>query len=455
MSRVQTINPATEEIIGSYEPISEAQVERGLEAAESAFQQWRKMPLDARLDCLNEFAESMRAARITMAEMITREMGKTLKESLSEVDKCILSCKTLGEQFPKWRQELVHDLPGGYHIAREPLGVILGIMPWNFPLWQVVRFAVPAMLCGNAVLMKHAPSTWGCAEFIETLFNQAFPPGLYVNLNADVSVVSRLLGDDRVRGVSLTGSVRAGQSVAEIAGRNLKKCVLELGGSDAYVILDDANLEATALTCVTSRLMNAGQSCVAAKRFIVTQKNSAEFTERMKALMETKKLGDPTQSTTDLGPMARRDLRDQLHEQVLKSVKQGAHLVLGGMIPEHKGFYFPPTMLVGVKPGQTAFDEELFGPVAAVIEAKDEIAALKLANQSRFGLGGAVFSRDLERARHLAITEMDAGMVFVNDFVRSDAMVPFGGVKTSGLGRELGKEGSFEFTNVKTVLVKS
>ena len=455
MSQIQTINPANEEILANYAFISEAEVARALEAAESAFQQWRKMPLDARIDCLNEFAEALRAARITMAEMITREMGKTLKEALSEVDKCVASCKALSEQFPKWHAELVHDLPGGFHVAREPLGVILGIMPWNFPLWQVVRFAVPAMLCGNAVLLKHAPSTWGCAEFIDTLFNQAFPPGLYVNLNVDVPVVAKLLAESRVRGVSLTGSVRAGQSVAEIAGRNLKKCVLELGGSDAYVVLDDANLEAAALTCVNSRLLNAGQSCVSAKRFIVTRKNIADFTERMKNLLELRIYGDPTQSTTDIGPMARRDLRDQLHDQVQRSLKQGARLALGGVIPERKGFYYPPSMLVGVKPGQTAFDEEMFGPVAAVIEAKDDLEAMALANNSCFGLGGAIFSRDLERARALAITEMDAGMVFVNDFVRSDAVVPFGGVKTSGLGRELGKEGSFEFTNIKTVFVKS
>lgn len=452
---IRTVNPANEEVLAEYALISDHEVEKALVAAESAFQQWRKMPLEARLDCLAEFTEAMRAARITMAEMITREMGKTLKEALSEVDKCVSSCRQLSEEFPKWRAELVHTTAGGYEIAREPLGVILGIMPWNFPLWQVVRFAVPAMLCGNSILLKHAPNTWGCAEMIESLFSSAFPPGLYVNLKVDVPVIERLLADDRVRGVSLTGSVRAGQSVAELAGRNLKKSVLELGGSDAYVILDDADLDLAASTCVTSRLINAGQSCVSAKRFIVTEKNADVFSEKMRVLLAAKKFGDPTQSTTDLGPMARADLREQLHAQVKRSLNQGAKLALGGELPSgRKGFFYPPTMLTGVRPGQVAFDDELFGPVAAVIRARNEDEALRLANQSRFGLGGALFSRDVERARALAISEMDAGMVFVNDFVRSDALAPFGGVKYSGLGRELGKEGSFEFTNIKTIYVK-
>lgn len=292
------------------------------------------------------------------------------------------------------------------------------------------------------------------AEFIETLFKQAFPDRLFINLKVDVPVIGKLISNRVVRAVSLTGSRRAGMAVGAQAGAALKKCVLELGGSDAYVVLDDADVEYAAQVCVAARLQNAGQSCVAAKRFIVTKKNLHTFSSAMESLMSAKKTGDPMQSSTDLGPMARRDLREELHKQVLRSVEAGARLELGGSVPTDPGFFYPPTLLCGVLPGQAAFDEELFGPVAAVIEAKDETQAIMLANKSRYGLGGAIFSRDVEKARELATTEVDAGMVFVNDFVRSTAGAPFGGVKESGLGRELGKEGCFEFTNIKTIYVK-
>jgi succinate-semialdehyde dehydrogenase / glutarate-semialdehyde dehydrogenase len=453
--RITTINPATEEAIAEYEFQDAEAVESAVDASLEAFRHWRRLPLQTRVDCIRVFAEALQAARVTLAEMMTQEMGKPIRESLSELDKSISSCHTLCEVFPRWREQLHYDVPKGFTVAHEPMGVLLGIMPWNFPLWQVVRFAVPALLCGNSILLKHAPNTWGSAEFISELFRQALPHAVYANLRIDIPQVSTLIADQRVRGVSLTGSRRAGISVAQQAGQNLKKCVLELGGSDAYVILDDADVESSAELCARSRLINAGQSCVSAKRFIVTKKNAAQFTEKFIENMKNYRMGDPTKADVDVGPLARKDLRDLVDTQVKQSLKQGAKLSFGSEVGPQKGFYYAPAVLTDVRPGFTAFDEEIFGPVAAVTVADNEAQALQFANRSRYGLGGAVFSRDTERAKHLALTEMDAGMVFVNDFVRSDAHVPFGGVKDSGLGRELGREGAFEFTNVKTLFVKS
>ncbi|MGE3684556.1 MAG: NAD-dependent succinate-semialdehyde dehydrogenase [Bdellovibrionales bacterium] len=450
---VQVVNPATEEVIGEYAYLELESIERILEHSVEAYAHWRRLPLASRLDCVQVFANALQAARVTLAEQITREMGKTTREALAEVDKCIASCHTLYQRFPEWKSAREESLPSGFSVHQESLGVILGVMPWNFPLWQVVRFAIPALLCGNTVLLKHAPNTWGVAEFIEELFWQALPHAVYQNLKIGVPQVGALIADRRVRGVSLTGSRQAGISVAELAGRHLKKVVLELGGSDAYVLLDDADLEKAAEVCARARLMNAGQSCVAAKRFIVTKRNYDEFAQRFQQKLAQARFGDPSRGNTDFGPLARRDLREILHDQVARSRSAGAKLLLGGTQTEGTGFFYPASLLAEVRPGQPAFDEELFGPVAALIRAEDEQDALRLANLSRYGLGGAIFSRDEERARALAVTELDAGMAFVNDFVRSDAQVPFGGVKDSGLGRELGREGCFEFTNIKTVYV--
>lgn len=448
---IRTVNPATEEVLREFRLHTERELEDIVVESAEAFSDWRKAPLGERLNAIGDLEHILAAARESLAEQITLEMGKTRVEALAEIDKCVSSCKRIRENFPAWMKHHEENLDNGYSVTREPLGLVLGIMPWNFPLLQVVRFAVPAMLCGNTVLLKHAPNVWGVAEFIDDLFNQALPHAVYSNLRVDVDSVERLIIDRRVRGVSITGSRKAGASVARIAGENLKKCVLELGGSDAYVVLDDADLDLAAEISAKSRLLNAGQSCVCAKRFIVTKKNAREFSERFRVQLEGKTFGDPNEDSTAMGPLARKDLRDQLHEQVKTSVEQGANLSLGGSVPEQKGFYYPATLLTNVRPGQAAFDEELFGPAAAVIEAENEKDAFRLANLSRYGLGGGIFSRDEERARELARLEMDSGMVAVNDFVRSDAIAPFGGVKDSGLGREFGREGSFEFTNLKSV----
>jgi len=394
------------------------------------------------LECVRVFAEGLQGGRMALSELITAEMGKTLVDSTAEIDKCIKSCHYIREHYPKWKTQIEHKDASGFSVTLEPMGLLFGIMPWNFPLWQVVRFAIPALLSGNAILLKHAAMTFGSAEFIADFFRQAFPDGLYQNLLIDHDVSSKLIADRRIRGVSLTGSRRAGVTVGKLAGEHLKKCVLELGGSDAYVILDDADLDLAAKMCAAGRLVNAGQSCVAAKRFIVTKKNSEAFTA---------KLINELNAAKSIAPMARKDLREELHKQVEESVRLGAKKGLGGEMPTGKGYYYPATVLSGVKPGMPAFDDELFGPVAAVIEAVDEKQAIALANRSIYGLGGAIFSRDVKRAQELARTEMEAGMVCINDFVKSDASAPFGGVKDSGLGRELGREGCFEFTVIKSV----
>lgn len=446
-------NPATEETLGEIRSSDPGEIEHNVAFSTEAFTRWRHIPLETRFECVKTLETLLQANRVALAEQITNEMGKPLRESLGEIDKCVVSCASWRQHFSQWKSLAEYEVGGTYLVRREPLGLVLGIMPWNFPLWQVVRFAVPAILCGNTVAVKHAPNTWGVAERIGELFAEAFPYGVYSNLKVDIKSVPDLIHDSRIRAVSLTGSRQAGASVAALAGAAIKKCVLELGGSDAYVILDDADLDLAAEMCANGRLINAGQSCVAAKRFIVTSKNKKAFTERLESHFLAAKWGDPKDPAVRIGPMARQDLRDSVHAQVQSSLRQGAKLVLGGQPTSinKKGFFYPPTLLTEVQPGQAAFDEETFGPVGAVIEATDEAQALELANSSRYGLGGAIFSRDIERAQKLAVYEMDSGMVWINDFVKSDVLVPFGGVKESGIGREIGREGAFEFTNVKTV----
>jgi succinate-semialdehyde dehydrogenase/glutarate-semialdehyde dehydrogenase len=336
-------------------------------------------------------------------------------------------------------------------VVFRPLGLVLAIMPWNFPLWQVVRAAAPALLAGNGVLLKHAENVQGCATALEELFLAAgAPQGVLVNLPVAVARVPALIRDRRVAAVTLTGSTRAGRAVAALAGAALKKCVLELGGSDPYVVLADADLALAARACVAARLVNGGQSCIAAKRFVVVEPARAEFTERVVAEMRAKTMGDP-RGAVDLGPLARADLREALHDQVRASVARGARCLLGGELPDGPGFFYPPTVLDGVAPGQPAYAQELFGPAAAILAARDEAHALALANDTPFGLGAAVFTRDVERGLRLAREALDAGSVFVNDFVRSDPRLPFGGIKDSGYGRELGAFGLREFVNVKTI----
>ncbi|MFN3486814.1 MAG: aldehyde dehydrogenase family protein, partial [Planctomycetota bacterium] len=340
------------------------------------------------------------------------------------------------------------------YVAFEPLGVVLAVMPWNFPFWQVFRFAAPALMAGNAAVLKHASNVPGCARAVEEVFREAgFPEGLFSAVLAGSEVVESLIEHPRVRAVTLTGSSAAGRAVAAKAGACLKKTVLELGGSDPYVVLEDADVSRAAAVCAESRLVNSGQSCIAAKRFVVAERVREEFVARLVERMRSARVGSPLEEGVEVGPLARRDLRDELHRQVVDSVARGARLLLGGQVPPGAGAFYPPTVLSEVRRGMPAWTEELFGPVAAVIGARDEEEAIRIANDSPVGLGAAVFSRDLERAEGLAVRELEAGCVFVNAQVRSDPRLPFGGVKESGYGRELGTFGLREFVNVKTVVV--
>ncbi len=452
---MKLFNPSTGGPLERPQALSSIEIEQRVGRSHAAFAEFRQSTFEQRAKGVLRLKDLLHAHREELALEMTNEMGKLTRESLAEVDKCVASCRTIVQLFPVWRKEHEQVLAGGYQITREPLGVLLGIMPWNFPAWQVIRFAVPALLCGNTILLKHAQITWRSARLIESLFLQAFELPVYLDLRAEHSVIEELIGDPRIRGVSLTGSRGAGSKIGALAGQHLKKCVLELGGSDAYLILADADLELAAKSCVQSRLINAGQSCVSAKRFIVLREQADAFTASFIQEMKLAKMGAPTDSSTSVAPMARADLRDQLQEQVAASVKLGARIAYQAVDLPPNGFYFPPTVLTHVRPGMPAFDDELFGPVAAIVVAADEREAIALANQSIYGLGAAVFSRNIDRAQKLASASIDAGMVFINDFVKSDPVAPFGGVKDSGLGRELGREGCFEFTNIKSVFTPS
>ncbi|MCB0411935.1 MAG: NAD-dependent succinate-semialdehyde dehydrogenase, partial [Bdellovibrionales bacterium] len=389
-----------------------------------------------------------------LAELASREMGKTLKEAIAEIEKCHRLIAFYEKNFKElFSEKSVSEKGLEADVVLEPLGTIVGVMPWNFPYWQVFRFAVPTILAGNTVLLKHAANTLGCAQSIEKLFKEAdAPEGLFAHIIASHDDIKTLLGDNRVKGVSLTGSTKAGRVIGELAGRYLKKSVLELGGSDPYVILADADIEVAIDKCVQSRLINNGQSCIAAKRFIVHESLFDVFLEGMKKRFESKVLGNPLSSDTDIGPLARKDLKEEIESQIDRAIEAGATLVEVTHRQPQKGFFMSPKILTGIGPQNPIFKKELFGPVAMVFPFDAEQEALQLANLSPFGLGAAIFSRDTEKAYHFAVHDLQAGMVAINDIVRSDPRVPFGGVKSSGYGRELGRFGHLEFANIKTII---
>jgi succinate-semialdehyde dehydrogenase/glutarate-semialdehyde dehydrogenase len=452
---VTAINPATGQTVKIYHETPSEEVTRAIERAHEAWKQWRERPFVERAALMRKSAEVLRGRKAELARLMASEMGKPLKQGEAEVEKCAWVCEYYADNAQRFLapEDVKTDAKRSY-VAFKPLGVVLAVMPWNFPLWQVYRFAAPGLMAGNVGLLKHASNVPGCALAIEDMLRAAgFPEGTFRTLLIPSKAVKDVIEHPLVRAVTLTGSTPAGREVASQAGHVLKKTVLELGGSDAYLVLRDADLEHAAKTCVESRLINAGQSCIAAKRFIVDASLAEAFTRRYVELMRAKKVGDPFEAGTDVGPMARRDLRDSVHDQVQRSIAQGAKLLLGGAVPEGEGAFYPPTVLANVKPGMTAFDEEIFGPVAAIIEARDEEHAIELANQSVFGLGSAVFSKDLERADRVA-NRIEAGTTAVNSLVASDPRLPFGGIKESGHGRELGVFGIREFVNVKTISVK-
>jgi succinate-semialdehyde dehydrogenase/glutarate-semialdehyde dehydrogenase len=376
-------------------------------------------------------------------------------QARAEVDKCAWVCDYYAENAESFlAPEIIETDASKSFVAYEPLGVVLAIMPWNFPLWQVFRFVAPALMAGNAGVLKHASNVQGCALAIEEIIRDSgYPPDVFRALLVGSSAVSPVIEHPLVRAVTLTGSTPAGRAVAQQAGALLKKTVLELGGSDPYVVLEDADLDAAVESCIIGRMINNGQSCIAAKRYIVPRTILPEFEDRCVARMQAQRMGDPMDEETDLGPLARTDLRDELHDQVTRSLEMGARCLLGGEVPEGTGAFYPATVLTDVEPGMPAYTEELFGPVAAIIPVGDEGEALRVANDTEFGLGAAVFTRDLERGEKIATRDLDAGSCFVNAFVKSDPRLPFGGIKGSGYGRELGSFGIREFVNIKTVYV--
>ena len=452
---VRSINPATGAITAEYREHSAAEVQVAADEAHAAFAEWRRLSVTKRAIPMRAAARQLRQGVDEYARLMAREMGKPLREGVAEVEKCAWVC----EYFAEHAEEFLRPEPvetNGYRsfVTFQPIGVVLAIMPWNFPFWQVFRAAAPALMAGNAMLLKHAGGVPGCALAVEQIFRDAgFPRSLFRTLLVRTDRVAGIIDNPRVKAVTLTGSTRAGRAVASRAGKAIKKTVLELGGSDAYVILEDADLDLAVDTCVTSRLANCGQSCIAAKRFVVVDDVHPEFERRVIEAVQDKRMGDPFDEATDIGPMARIDLRDELHRQVRDSIEAGARCVLGGTIPEGPGAFYPPTVLTDVGPGMPAYDEELFGPVAAIIPVRDERAAIDVANDSPYGLGAAVFTRDRARGTQLAQDELVAGCCFVNARVKSDPRLPFGGVKESGYGRELSQYGIREFVNIKTIYV--
>ena len=449
----QSINPYTQQTLKTYRADSTAAVERKLKQANRAFADWSVLSLAERVGYLRRVGDYLTTHKQALGGQITAEMGKTRKEAVAEIEKCAAACTFYADHADAFlADQIIKTDARNSFVTYQPLGPVLAIMPWNFPYWQVFRFAIPGLLAGNVGLLKHAPNVFGCALAIEDVFRQCgLPEGIFQSLLIDVAPVEGLLKDRRIRAVTLTGSGRAGSSVASIAGREIKKSVLELGGSDALIVLADADLDRAAETAVKSRMQNAGQSCIAAKRFIVEKSVKKQFTELVLHHIQQIRQGDPTDDATTMGPMARPDLADAIERQCQASVAKGAKLLTGPV--QRNGCNVTPMLLDRVKPGMAAFDEETFGPMAALIEAKDEADAIRLANQSDFGLGSSLWTQDLEKADRLA-RQIQAGSVFVNGLMRSDARVPFGGIKNSGFGRELSEIGMKEFVNVKTVWIE-
>lgn len=453
---LKAINPTTGETIHSYDDMSPAQVEEAITCAHTAFLRWRQTPFAERARLMRQAAQVLRRAATAYGKLMAQEMGKPLRDGRAEAEKCAWVCDYYADHAETFLQpERIETDASKSFATFQPLGVVLAVMPWNFPFWQVFRFAAPALMAGNAGVLKHASNVPGCALAIEEVFRQAgFPEHLFRTLLIGSAQVDAVLEHPLIKAATLTGSTPAGQAVAKKAGALIKKTVLELGGSDPYVILEDADIDAAVSVCVASRLLNAGQSCIAAKRFIVVEAVrkpfEAQFVEKMRAITP----GDPLSEETTMGPLARHDLRDDLHQQVQESIAKGAACLLGGELPEGPGAFYPPTVLTHVSPGMPAYGDEMFGPVAAIIAVPDEKAAIRVANDSVFGLGAAVFTQDIAKGERLATEELEAGCCFVNALVKSDPRLPFGGVKGSGYGRELSHYGIKEFVNIKTVYIQ-
>lgn len=450
--KIKTTNPYTNKTLKEYQLHSPTEITSILSMAKEGYQQWKRTSIKGRCRLLQNLVQIFEDDKQAYAKQITLEMGKPIVQSVAEIEKCATLCSfyaTNAEDF--LADELIETDAFESYISYDPLGCILGIMPWNYPFWQAIRFAIPTLTAGNTVILKHASNVTGCALLIEELFEKAgYPKGCFKTILTDHDQIEKIIENDIVKAVSLTGSEAAGQAIATIAGKNLKKCVLELGGNNACIVLDDANLDRDFEIMFNARMQNTGQSCIAAKRFIVTEKIYDEFLARFKQKTKSLNFGNPLNESTDISTLARKDLADTLKKQVEDSVKKGAKIIVGNT---QDNAYYEPTILENVKPGMPIFDEETFGPVVAIIKAKGAKEAFELACNTRFGLGTMVFTNDIDSVQDY-IDEIEDGSFFINDLVKSDARLPFGGTKASGYGRELSKEGIHEFINKKTVYIK-
>lgn len=453
MKKITTTNPANFNIINSYDVMDLEQVDGIINSIQKAQNKWAEVSLQKRCEVILTLADGLEQQKLALANLITQEMGKNIKESVAEAEKSIASIRILAKNAPDFLTP--QSLNANTEINFEPLGIILGIMPWNFPLWQVIRFATPALLAGNGILLKHSSQVSGTSLLIDKILNLHLPKNLFRSIIFEANRMEEVIKNPAIKAVSLTGSVEAGRKVAEISGKYLKKSVLELGGSDPYLILKDADLAVAVSASVRARLINAGQSCVAGKRFIVEEKIYQPFIEKFVAEFKTKTYGNPLDSSKDLGSLSSKKARDEIHSLVKQAIKDGAKCLVGGYLPEESdvlaGAFYPATILE-VDDTMEIFYKEIFGPVALVVRAKNEEKAIELANKTSFGLGSAIFSKNTSNAKLLA-KKIQSGMCFINDFVKSDASYPFGGIKDSGYGRELGSFGFLEFVNIKVVKV--
>ncbi len=452
---MKTVNPYNNNTIKEFDWLSDKELQSKLHQATETFDEYKRSAFPLRTELMKNVARLLEDNTEQYAKTITEEMGKPIEQSIAEVEKCIWVSNYYADNVKLFmRDEKIKTDATKSFICYEPLGVILGVMPWNFPFWQVFRFGVPAIMAGNVCLLKHAPRVPQCAIALENIFREAgFNEGVFQSLFIKESQVPTVLEHQAVQGVTVTGSVKAGAAVAAEAGKNIKKSVLELGGSDPFIVLGNANVKEAAQQGAQSRMLNTGQSCIAAKRFIVEESVQEDFVKLLKENIGNMKMGDPTKKSTNIGPMAREELAQKLKRQVDESVKQGAEVLMGGDRPQRKGAFYKPTILTNVKPGMPAYDEELFGPVATILVAEDENEAIALANDTDYGLGASLWTTDKEKGRRLA-RRLEAGNVFVNSLVKSDPRLPFGGVKKSGYGRELAYLGIKEFTNHKTVWIE-
>ena len=453
--QLHSINPKNNIKIKSWDIPSQDKIDSIIKNASDAQFIWGKSKLNYRISLIKELASCFKERQKELSILMADEVGKPLTQGVLEINKCVWLC----DYYVKIAKNTLsnNNIETEYfksYVSYKPIGLIFGVMPWNFPFWQVIRFSVPALIVGNGVLLKHSSNVQGCANILESFFNDAgFPINIFKNLQIPSSMVSRIIENNKISGVAVTGSTQAGKAISKKAGEFLKKTVLELGGNDPYIILDDADISKAVMSCVEGRLLNAGQSCISAKRLIVTKKNIVTFIKKLISLLETKVVGDP-HDDVDLGPLVSESARNEVHSLVKQSIESGAVLKMGGKIPKNEGAYYPITVLIDVKPGMPVFDDEVFGPVFSVIMAENDEEAIILANKSKFGLGAAVFTSKIDRGEKIANEKIQSGLCFVNDYVKSDPRLPFGGIKSSGYGRELSSYGLMEFVNIKTVVVQ-